>query len=149
MPPTGGKTGRRNHLLGLRFGLWAERDGSGVAFDSSTGFLLPNGAERSPDLAWVRVERWQKLSESEQEKFVPLCPDFAVELRSPSDSLSALKEKCAEYIANGASLVWLIDPMEHRVHVYSGATVTVLEQPAAISGDPALDGLVVELGDIL
>lgn len=154
MPPTGGYTGRRNYQLGYRFGLWAEPDGSGVTFDSSTGFRLPNGAMRSPDLAWVRRERWEALSDGQRAKFIPLCPDFAIELRSQSDLLGDLQDKCAEYIANGASLVWLVDPFERRVHVYRGEAVSVLEAPDEILGDfgdssdSILAGLKLDLADL-
>ena len=110
MPPTGGKTGKQNLKLSVRLGSWAEGDGTGEAFDSSTVFTLPNGAKRSPDLSWVRKERWNQLSEKEQEQFPPLCPDFVVELRSPSDTIRALQDKMQEYIENGAQLGWLIDP---------------------------------------
>jgi Uma2 family endonuclease len=112
MPPTGGETGRRNfNLIGL-FSNWVEKDGTGIGFDSSTAFKLPNGAKRSPDLAWIKRERWDALSPADREVFPPLCPDFVVELRSRSDALDTLQEKMQEYIANGASLGWLIDPFE-------------------------------------
>src|SRR5438132_4659472 len=117
MPPTGGETGGRNFELAVDFGNWVRADGTGKGFDSSTGFTLPNGAERSPDLAWVRLSRWNALSEEQRKKFPPLCPDFVVELRSPSDSLSGLQEKMQEYIQNGAELGWLIDPVEKKVYV--------------------------------
>ena len=149
MPPTGAQTGRRNCLLVARFTAWAEKDASGVTFDSSTGFILPNGAGRSPDLAWIRRERWDALSVEAQEKFAPLCPDVAVELRSRSDSLLTLQDKCAEYVANGASLVWLIDPIAGRVHVYRGESITILEKPTRLSGDPVLEGLSLRLNEIL
>lgn len=149
MPPTGAQTGRRNSLLVARFAAWAERDATGVTFDSSTGFILPNGAGRSPDLAWVTRERWDALSEDEQEKFAPLCPDVAIELRSRSDSLPALQDKCAEYVANGARLVWLIDPVAGRVHVYRNESITVLERPTELFGDPELEGLSLRLDEIL
>lgn len=149
MSPTGAETGRRNFRLTTRFGVWVERDGTGVGFDSSTGFLLPNGAERSPDVAWVRAARWQALTPAQREKFAPLCPDFVVELRSPSDSLPDLEAKMTEYLENGASLGWLIDPITHRVHVFrAGAEVQVLDQPASVSGEPLLRGFVLDLDGI-
>src|SRR3954452_3412752 len=110
MPPTGGRTGARNFTLIAQFGRWVDADGTGLGFDSSTGFTLPNGAKRSPDLAWVRRPRWDALTKEQRAKFPPLCPDFVVELRSPSDDLEILQEKMEEYIANGAQLGWLIDP---------------------------------------
>ncbi|HEV8158528.1 MAG TPA: Uma2 family endonuclease [Pyrinomonadaceae bacterium] len=141
MPPTGGKTGHRNFSLIVRFGNWAEKDGSGLAFDSSTVFKLPNGAKRSPDLAWIKNERWEKLTDTGQEKFPPLCPDFVVELRSPSDSLVNLQNKMKEYIENGAALGWLIDPLEKKVHIYRlDAEIEVLDNPKQVSGEPLLKG---------
>lgn len=146
MPPTGGRTGRRNLSLSTQLGNWIERDGTGVGFDSSTGFLLPNGAERSPDAAWVRRERWDVLSEEEQEKFVPLCPDLVVELRSRTDDLAELQEKMREYMACGARLGWLIDPQSRSVYVYRPNRETEkLEDPATIAGDPELAGFVLDL----
>jgi Uma2 family endonuclease len=149
MPPAGSETGRKNVELAISFGIWARADGSGVTFDSSAGFTLPNGARRSPDLSWVRRPRWEALSEAERNRLAPLCPDFVVELRSPSDSLEDLKEKLAEYIANGASLGWLIDPIERRVHVYQlGAPVVTLDDPATLIGDPVLPGFVLAMKDV-
>lgn len=146
VPPTGGKTGIRNFKLTGSLGLWAEKDGTGVGFDSSTLFSLPNGAKRSPDAAWVKKERWEALSEKEQERFSPLCPDFVVELRSPSDSVKSLQKKMEEYAANGAQLGWLIDPFERKVYVYRpGAEVEVLEDPETISGEPLLRGFALDV----
>lgn len=139
MPPTGGRTGIRNFSLIVEFGKWAEKNGKGFSFDSSTVFLLPNGAKRSPDLAWIKRERWENLTEEEQEKFPPLCPDFVVELRSPSDSLAVLQAKMREYIENGAALGWLIDPSEKKVYVYRPEReAEVLENPQTVSGEPLL-----------
>lgn len=144
--PTGGKTGRRNAKLTVAFGVWAEQDGTGQNFDSSTLFTLPNSAKRSPDLSWVRNERWNALSPKEQDEFPPLCPDFVVELRSRTDSLRALKEKMEEYISNGAQLGWLIDPFELRVYVYrANAAPEVLEDPVDVTGEPLLKGFVLNL----
>jgi len=144
MSPTGGNTGRRNFGLIGAFFVWVERDGSGVAFDSSTGFFLPNGAERSPDLAWIKRARWEALTPEQQERFVPLCPDFVVEIRSPSNSVAELSSKLEEYIANGASLGWLIDPYERRIHVHRpGQVVECLVEPTEISGDPVLPGFML------
>ncbi|MDT5268937.1 MAG: hypothetical protein QOH49_1123 [Acidobacteriota bacterium] len=146
VPPTGGKTGRRNSKLTVRFGLWAEKDGTGETFDSSSMFSLPNGAKRSPDLSWIKKERWEALSDKEQERFSPLCPDFVVELRSPSDSLKRLQKKMEEYVENGAQLGWLLDPSTRRVYVYrSGAEVEVLEDPEAVSGEPLLRGFTLDV----
>ena len=146
VPPTGGKTGNRNSKLNLRFGLWAENDGTGLTFDSSSMFSLPNGAKRSPDLCWIKKERWEALSEKEQEKFSPICPDFVVELRSPSDSLKRLQKKMEEYVENGAQLGWLLDPSTRRVYVYRpGAELEVLEDPETVSGEPLLRGFALDV----
>lgn len=149
MSPTGGETGRRNFLLTALFGAWAMRDGSGVGFDSSTGFLLPNGAERSPVVAWIRKERWEALTPEQRAKFVPLCPDFVIELRSPSDELAALQAKMEEYLACGAELGWLIDPQAKRVWIYrAGVTAECLQSPGTLSGAPLLPGFVLDLVSI-
>ncbi len=146
MAPTGGKTGRRNLKLIVSFGVWAEKDGTGQSFDSSTLFSLPNGARRSPDLSWVRNQRWDALSALEQEQFPPLCPDFVVELRSRTDSLKDLKAKMEEYLANGAQLGWLIDPLERKVHFYrAGVATEILNDPETVSGEPLLNGFVLEV----
>lgn len=146
MPPTGGLTGHRNFSLIGYFFNWTEQDGNGIGFDSSTVFELPNGAKRSPDLAWVKNEKWNALSKIEQEKFPPICPDFVVELRSPSDSLNALQEKMREYVENGASLGWLIDPREKKVHVYrKDGTIEILENPKVVVGEPFLKGFELSL----
>jgi len=146
MPPTGGQTGRRNFVLNGLFFAWVEADGTGVGFDSSTGFTLPNGAKRSPDLAWIKRSRWEALTQEEQEEFPPLCPDFVVELRSYSDPLKRLQEKMEEYMANGTQLGWLIDVQERKVYVYCpGAEVCCLENPQTVSGDPVLPGFKLEL----
>lgn len=146
MSPTGLKTGHRNAKLIIRCGAWAEQDGTGLFFDSSTLFTLPNGAKRSPDFSWVRNERWEQLSEKERDQFATLCPDFVVELRSPSDSLRTLKKKMQEYIENGAQLGWLIDPFEKKVYVYRPqAAVERLDDLATISGDPLLPGFTLDV----
>jgi len=125
---------------------WAKADGTGIAFSSSTGFVLPNGAERSPDLAWVRRARWEALSQDERERFPPLCPDFVGEICSRSDWLSRLQEKVQEYIDNGARLGWLLDPLERKVHVYRpGEPVVCLDDPETISGDPVLPGFTLHV----
>jgi Uma2 family endonuclease len=149
MAPTGGTTGVRNATIGARLTVWAEVDGTGVSFDSSTMFCLPNGAKRSPDAAWVRREKWDALSEKERESFVPLCPDFVLELRSATDSLSALQEKMQEYMANGAQFGLLLDPKSKQAYVYRpNQTVERLDNPQTIAGDPVLPGFVLDLKDI-
>ncbi|HWQ32194.1 MAG TPA: Uma2 family endonuclease [Blastocatellia bacterium] len=142
--------GNRNFKLTGRFAAWVEADGSGVGFDSSTGFTLPNGAKRSPDVSWMRKERWDALTPEQRNEFGHLCPDFVIELRSKSDRLRMLQEKMEEYIENGAQLGWLIDPLEHRVHVYRpGAPVEILDHPLTISGEPLLPGFVLNLDGII
>ena len=139
MPPTGSKSGQRNFTLIGQFGIWMQSDETGFGFDSSAGFTLPNGAVRAPDLAWIRKERWDMLSEDEQEKFAPICPDFVVELLSRTDRLETIKDKMQEYIDNGAQLGWLIDPRERNVYVYRlGEEIVCLSDPETISGDPVL-----------
>ena len=146
MPPTGGKTGARNFYLTGKFSVWVEKDATGRGFDSSTEFTLPNGAKRSPDVSWVRLERWNALSDEEQEEFPPLCPDFVIELRSRSDRLKELQQKMEEYMANGAELGWLIDPFDRKIYVYRPRTpVEVLDNPKEISGEPLLKGFVLDV----
>lgn len=141
LSPTGSKTGWRNSRITYLLVAWADKDGTGLAFDSSTGFTLPNGAKRSPDASWVKRGRWDVLTEEQQEGFAPLCPDFVIELRSPTDDLPLLKEKLQEYLDNGAQLGWLIDPIEKRAYVYRpNHPVAVLENPVSLTGAPVLPG---------
>ena len=150
MPPAFTGTGRRNFKISVQLGKWAEVTNTGEGFNSSTGFILPNGAKRSPDTSWVEKSRWDGLTtEQQDEEFSPLCPDFVIELRSKTDRLSTLQKKMREYIENGARLGWLIDPKWKRVEVYRpGQDVQVLENPASVSGDPELPGFVLELREI-
>lgn len=149
MPPTGGETGNRNFKLTARFGAWVERDGTGVGFDSSTAFTLPNDAVRSPDVSWIPRSRWEAIPLESREKFTHICPDFVVELRSPSDALHTVQDKLQEYIEHGARLGWLIDPIRGRLHVYrAGSPPEVLERPDSISGEPLLPGFELDLRDI-
>ena len=149
MPPTGSKTGMRNSIVALRVGEWTERNGTGVCFDSSAGFTLPNGAIRSPDASWVRRDRWESISAKDQEGFAPLCPDFVIELRSPTDRLSDIKDKLAEYVENGAQLGWLLDPFERRVYIYRpGHAVKVIDDPETVSGDPEVPGLALYVREL-
>ena len=146
MPPTGSLTGKRNFNLGSQFGIWVEKDGTGFGFDSSTGYTLPNGAIRSPDVSWVRREKWNALTEQEQEEFAPLCPDFVIELRSRWQTLKAQQAKMQEYLDNGTELGWFIDPRNRRVYVYRrGAEVEVLTNAATVSADPILPGFELQL----
>lgn len=149
MPPATGDGSHRNQRLSVQLGNWSERDGSGVDFDSSAGFLLPNGAMRSPDAAWVKKERWQALGPEQQDSFAPLVPDFVAELRSKTDRLGALRAKLREYIQCGVRLAWLIDPKARRVEIYRpGQKPVALDNPATLSGDPELPGFVVDFGKI-
>lgn len=149
MPPTFSETGGKNFSLAVKFGIWVEKDGTGKGFDSSSGFTLPNGAVRSPDLSWIKLERWNALTKKQRGKFAHICPDFVVELRSESDSLPKLKAKMEEYIAGGASLGWLIDPIERRVYAYRPEKeVETLENPTEISGEPFLKGFTLNLKEI-
>ena len=149
LPPTGGETGRRNAALTVQLDRWCELDGSGVSFDSSTGFILPSGAARAPDAAWVTLARWRALSAEARAKFPPICPDFVVELRSRTDQLATLLAKMEEYRASGAKLGWLIDPVERRVHIYRPhAEVETHHAPTTIAGDPELPGFVLNLSRI-
>lgn len=149
MPPTGAATGSRNADITRQLGNWAKRDGTGTVFDSSTGFKLPNGADRSPDAAWIPLSRLKKLTSEQKEKFPPICPDFAIELLSPTDSLAVTQFKMEEYIENGAQLGWLIDPEVRQVHVYRPRqAVVLLESVAEIAADPELPGFVLDLREI-
>jgi Uma2 family endonuclease len=132
----------------IRLGIWNEQTQLGVVFDSSTGFHLPNGADRSPDLAWVRRERWDALTPQQREKFPPLAPDFVLELMSPSDSLAEAQAKMREYMDNGVQLGWLLNRSEALVEIYRlNQQIEVLQQPMQLSGDPVLPKFVLRLND--
>lgn len=149
MPPTGSETGIKNFKLTGMFWTWVEKDGSGEGFDSSTGFVLPNGAKRSPDLSWMTLEKWNAIPKAKRKKFAPVCPDFVVELRSETDNLNKLQEKMTEYIENGASLGWLIDAAKRKVYVYRpNEEVEMLENPSEISGEPLLKDFTLNLKEI-
>jgi Uma2 family endonuclease len=149
MPPTGYGTGRRNAGITAQLHNWAEMDGSGEATDSSCGFRLPNGATRAPDAAWILKSRLAALSGIDRERFLPLCPDFVIELRSSSDRLADLQLKMKEYMASGARLGWLIDPFARRVIVYRpGAEPQRLDNPLTVSADPELPGFALDLRKI-
>ena len=150
MPPTGSETGRRNFELIVQLGLWNKSHNLGVAFDSSTGFKLPNGADRSPDASWVKLERWEALIPEQQARFAPLCPDFVVELCSPSDSIEKVRAKMREYIENGARLGWMLDRKNQQVEIYRpNQEVEILQSPTTLSGEDILPGFVLNLKDIL
>ena len=149
MPPTGSETGNRNFNVALQLGNWSEKDDTGICFDSSTGFKLSTGAERSPDASWMKLERWNSLSEEEQQKFAPICPDFVIELRSASDNLKPLQEKMEEYMQEpGIRLGWLIDRKNKRVYVYRPQSVECLENPDSVSGEDVLPGFVLNMSKV-
>ena len=149
MSPAGSETGNRNFDLIVQLGIWTRQDGTGIGFDSSTGFTLPNGGTRSPDAAWIKLERWNAIPPEQQVKFAPICPDFVVELRSPSDNLQPLKDKLQEYIDNGTSLGLLIDRKNRKVYIYRPQQeVECLDNPSTLSGDPLLPGFVLDLSKI-
>ena len=149
MSPTGARGSSQNLRISVQLALWADRDGTGVAFDSNGGFTLPNHAMRSPDAAWVARYRLASFTEEERAKFLPLCPDFVVELRSRTDRLVDLKRKMEEYISNGALLGWLIEPQESQVFIYRpGRPTQQLDQPMKIDAGPELPGFVLDLTKI-
>ncbi|MEG4623930.1 Uma2 family endonuclease [Microcoleus sp. w1-18aA5] len=150
MPPTGSETSRRNADLTSQLRVWNHETKLGVVFDSSGGFTLPNGADRSPDASWVKKERWDALTPEQKDSFAPLCPDFVVELRSRTDSLKKLQEKMQEYIDNGAKLGWLIDRQNQRVEIYRpGQDVEIIQNPRTLSGEEVLPGFVLDLAEIM
>lgn len=147
MPPTGSETGRYNFEVAVEIGVWNRRTQLGYAFDSSTGFKLPNSAVRSPDVAWVRQERWEAISEKDRQKFAPLCPDFVVEIRSSSDDLKELKEKMEEYRENGCRLGWLIDRSGKQVFIYreNGSIDIRTGESVTLSGETILPELSIQI----
>jgi Uma2 family endonuclease len=149
MPPTFSDTGNRSGKAFQQLANWADQDGTGETFDSSTGFTLPNGATRSPDASWIQQKRWDALTEEEKASFAPICPDFVIELRSASDTLTGLQAKMQEYIDNGAVLGWLIDRKNRTVHLYRPhQTPEILENPETVCGDPELPGFVLQMAKI-
>jgi Uma2 family endonuclease len=149
MAPTGSDTGHRNQDMSGQLWLWNRQTKLGVVFDSSSGFKLPNGADRSPDASWVKLEQWQTLTPKQQEGFAPLCPDFVVELRSKSDNMEPLREKMREYITNGSRLGWLIDRKNQQVEIYrQNQDVEILDHPRTLSGEDVLPGFVLDLTDV-
>jgi Uma2 family endonuclease len=145
MAPAGSESGRQNLSLSAQLWQWNRQTKLGVTFDSSAGFTLPNGAIRSPDAAWVEQARWECLSPEQRHRFAPLCPDFVLELKSPSDEIATLHAKLAEYLANGAQLGWLIDPEQQRVYTYGPEQpVQEFHRPDTLSGDPVLPNFVMD-----
>ncbi len=149
MPPTGGETGRSNVNLILQVARWNEEKQLGEVFDSSTGFTLPSGAERSPDVSWIEKSRWDGLTKEQKERFIPLCPDFVIEIMSPSDNLKKLQNKMFEYLENGCRLGWLINRKKQQVEIYrQGKEVEVLRLPETLSGEDVLPGFVLNMQKI-
>jgi Uma2 family endonuclease len=150
MPPTGSETGNREGNIFGQLWVWSEQDGTGITFSSSTGFKLSTGAERSPDASWIKLERWNTLSGKQQQKFAPICPDFVVELKSPSDNLQTLKEKMEEYMNEpGIQLGWLIDRKHRQVYIYRpGLSEECLDNPATVSGGLILPGFILNMSKI-
>jgi Uma2 family endonuclease len=146
MPPVGGESGNRNGRVNQQLFNWSDIDNTGITFDSSTGFKLPNGAERSPDASWVKLTRWNALTSEQQTRFLPLAPDFVIELLSPSDSLKVTQKKMEEYQRNGVRLGWLINRKLRQVEIYRvGKEVEVLDNPSSLSGEDVLLGFVLNL----
>lgn len=149
MPPAFSDTGNRNFNIAAQLGNWTEQDDTGIGFDSSAGFTLPNGAMRSPDASWIELERWNTLTDAQKASFAPICPSFVIELRSSSDRLSKLQEKMQEYIDNGTSLGWLIDRQNRKVYIYRpNREVEILDNPEVVSGNPELPGFVLRMSKI-
>lgn len=146
VPPTGGETGKRNAGLIADFVIWNRQTKLGEVFDSSTCFKLPNGSNRSPDVSWIKKERWEALTPKQKEKFPPIAPDFVLELMSPTDTLKDVRYKMQEYMDNQVRLGWLINPQKRQVEIYrQGQAVESLEAPAELSGEDVLPGFVLDL----
>lgn len=149
MAPTHSRGGASNAHLTIQLGNWAIQDGTGVSFDSSTGFDLPDGSNRSPDASWVLKSRLQALRPEQREDFFEICPDFVAELRSSSDRIRNLEAKMMEYLACGAQLGWLIDPLDRRVWIYRpGTPVEALDEPATLTAGPLMPGFILDLDPI-
>ena len=149
MPPAFSDTGNRNNKISYQLTRWAEQDGTGECFDSSAGFTLPSGSMRSPDASWIKLERWDALTEAQQASFAPICPDFVIELRSSSDTLKSLQAKLQEYIENGVRLGLLIDRQSCTVYCYrADGSVVVITEPDSVSCDPELPGFTLQMAKI-
>ncbi|MEH2197114.1 Uma2 family endonuclease [Nostoc sp.] len=150
MSPTDSETGNRAGNISGQLWVWSEENSIGITFSSSTGFKLSTGAERSPNASWMKLERWNALSAEQQRKFAPICPDFVVELKSPSDNLQTLKEKMEEYMNEpGIQLGWLIDRKQHKVYIYRpGLSEECLDNPASVSGESVLPGFILNMSKV-
>lgn len=150
MPPTGSDSGNREARIIQQLMNWADEDSTGIAVSSSAGFTLSTGAKLAPDASWIKLERWNSLTEEQKQKFAPICPDFVVELRSPSDNLKPLQEKMEEYMKEpGLQLGWLIDRKNRKVYIYRpNQAVEILDNPETISGNPVLLGFILNLSKV-
>ena len=146
VPPKSPEAGWKNSELITEVGIWSRSDQTGIVFDSSTMFTLPNGAKRSPDVSWMPKEKYDSLSDEEKQTFSAIVPDFVIELRSPSDNLKPIQNKMREYIENGVKLGWLIDPNKKEVHIYrKNGEIEILENPDSVSGEDVLKGFSLDL----
>jgi Uma2 family endonuclease len=149
MTPTGNRTGMKSLYIGRMLGNWTEEDGRGYAFDSNTGFSLPDGSMLSPDASWVLANRWDALTEEQKDTYSPICPEFVIELRSPSDRLPPLQEKMQAWLANGTELGWLVDPSRKIVEIYRpGRAMEEQEGQSGVYGEGPMGGFVLELGKV-
>jgi Uma2 family endonuclease len=146
MTPAGGKTSNRELYLGRELDIWAEQNGCGIAFNCNGGFSLPDGSVRAPDAAWLSSEKWNRLTSEEQSKYIPFCPEFVVELRSPSDSITELEQKMSDWMANGAELAWLIDPFRKLAMIYRpGQEPETILQPELLHGEGPIAGFTLKM----
>ena len=149
MSPTGSESGEKNASLLAQIWYWNQKYKLGIVFDSSTGFKLPNGATRSPDVSWIINSRWNQLTKTQKRGFAPIAPDFVIELMSPTDNLLDVQKKIEEYLSCGVKLAWLINPDELQVEVYRlGQEKEILNHPTSLSGEDILPNLIVDLPDI-
>lgn len=149
MTPAGIESSDWNSEIDMQLRIWAKKDATGKVFESSAGFKLPNGSVISPDASWIQLAKWNRLTKEEKSKFGPFCPDFVLELRSPSDRLIDLQNKLIEFLANGAQLGWIIDPYNKTVHIYRpGQGAEILANPATVSGESVLPGFELDLVEI-
>ncbi|PZO43107.1 MAG: hypothetical protein DCF17_06575 [Shackletoniella antarctica] len=150
MSPVGGEGGKREADLTFELVSWNRQSDLGVVFSPSSGFKLPNGADRSPDAAWVEQSRWDALTPEQRRRFLPIAPDFVIELRSETDSLTTLQTKMREYIDNGVRLGWLINPQDKQVEVYRPEQpIEILANPSSLSGEAVLPGFLLSLSRLL
>ncbi|MCE7044374.1 Uma2 family endonuclease [Dyadobacter sp. CY312] len=151
MSPTGSFTGNFNSRISGHLFIWNESTGLGEVFDSSAGFTLPNGAVRSPDVSWIKEEKWASLSQADKEKFAPVCPDLVIEIRCKSDDIKYLQDKMGEYIDNGTQLGWLIDRFDNKVYIYSSRKTMFVHDTLdlKLSGEAVLPGFVLDLGSLM